>query len=228
MQKRLSAKLMMYQSIQTILNSNKEVWQSVSIMADVINNFETLLGEIATYHQLTGENKKGITEQKAGWQKQLIDITYQVSSALFVMATRANDPVIAQQTDYTETDLVKTRDAQLVTCCSAIEELALKHQAALTAFGITGNDLAQMHDAIKRFSESLPTMRVTVSERKTANEKLKDLFAQTDALLKNQVDRLMVRFKQSQPTFYATYKTSRHVINYGVRHKKEKGEGEMG
>lgn len=138
------------------------------------------------------------------------------------MATRANNLVLAHQVDFTKTDLVKTRDTQLVTTCSAIEELALQHQAALTDFRITVGDLARLPDAINRFSESLPRTRVTVVEHEATNKKLNDLFVQTDALLKNQLDRLMVCYRETQPVQYNTYRNSRRIINYGIRHEKKK------
>lgn len=69
---------------------------------------------------------------------------------------------------------------------------------------------------------SLSMLRVSVSERKAAHEKLAKLFAQTDALLKNQLDRLMVRFRETEPELYATYQNARRIIPYGVRHEKKK------
>lgn len=223
MQKRLADKSSMYDSIRSLLNSNKEAWQPVAVLAEIVDTFEALLDEIKTCRQFTGENNKGITRQKAIWQQQLIGIAYQVASALYVMAMRANNPVLAHQVDYTETDLLKTRDMQLVTHCRVIEELATKHLPALAGFGVTANELDELRKAIQRFSESLPTLRVSVSERKAANMKLKELFAQTDALLKNQLDRLMVRLRETHPDLYATYQNTRRIVQYGIRHEKSKG-----
>lgn len=228
MQKRLANKLTMYQSILKLLNANKDAWESVVVLVEIVGNFETLLGEIEHCRQVIDDNKKGMTVQKAVWQQQLIELIYQVASALYVMATRAGDPVLAEKVNYTETDLLKTRDHQLVTLCTGIAELATRHLSNLASFGITDSELEELQLVIQQFSESLPIMRVSVSERKATNEKLKELFVQTDALLKNQLDRLMIRYKQTQPGFYSSYKTSRHVINYGVRHTKGKGEEKIG
>lgn len=68
MRKRLTNKWSMYNSILSLLNSNKEAWQSVSAPIEIIGTYEALLAEIAIYHQFTRENNKGITTQKAVWQ----------------------------------------------------------------------------------------------------------------------------------------------------------------
>jgi hypothetical protein len=75
---------------------------------------------------------------------------------------------------------------------------------------------------LKLFADCLPSKRISASERKAANEKLKDLFLQVDDLLKNQLDRLMVPFRKSQPDFYASYQNARRIVNYGIRHKTTK------
>jgi len=70
--------------------------------------------------------------------------------------------------------------------------------------------------------DNLTTGRVSVSERKAANEKLKIVFLQVDALLKKQLDRIVVRYRTNEPEFYQIYQNARHIVNYGVRHKKPK------
>ena len=138
------------------------------------------------------------------------------------MAKQTNNPVLAGKVDYTETSLLKTRDDQLVLRCTGIADLATEQLAALAPYGVTPEELNRLKEGIKQFADSLPKGRISVSERKAANATLNTLFVETDALLKTQLDRLMVRYRKNQPEFYATYQTARHIINYGVRHEKAK------
>jgi uncharacterized circularly permuted ATP-grasp superfamily protein len=222
MLKRLANKLAMYQAVQSLLNMNKSVWTSVPAMVETINDFESLLAEIETYRQLTQDSKKGITEQKAAQQALVIAHTYEVSSLLYVMATKQNDAILTAKVDFTETDLLKKRDGNLVTTCQSIADIATEHLSELMAYQVSGDELMVLKEEIKSFADNLTTGRVSVSERKAANAKLKDLFVQVDALLKKQLDRLMVRFRENEPKFYTAYQNTRHIVNYGVRHEKPK------
>ena len=222
MLKRLANKLVMYHAVQSHLDRNKSMWTSVPAMATTINDFELLLAEIENYIQLTSGNKKGIAQQKATQQGLVIAHAYELSSLLYAMAIKKNDAILAAKVDFTETDLLKMRDDNLVTTCRNILEFATEHLAGLIAYEVTSDELIVLKEEINRFAENLTTGRVSVSERKAANEKLKIVFLQVDALLKKQLDRIMVRYRKTEPDFYTTYQNLRRIINYGVRHEKTK------
>jgi hypothetical protein len=222
MLKRLANKLMMYQVVQSHLDRNKSLWTSVAAMATTINDFELLLAEIETYRKLTQENKKGITQQKATQQALVIAHAYEISSVLYAMAIKKNDDILAAKVDFTETDLLKKRDNNLVATCLNIVEFATEHLAELIAYEVTADELIVLKEEINSFAENLTTGRVSVSERKAANEKLKLVFLQVDTLLKKQLDRIVVRYRKTEPDFYTTYQSLRHIVNYGVRHEKPK------
>ena len=222
MLKRLANKLVMYRAVQSHLDRNKSMWTSVPAMVTTINDFELLLAEIETYRKLTQENKTGITQQKAAQQALVIAHAYELSSVLYAMAIKKNDAVLAAKVDFTETDLLKKRDNHLVSTCRNILEFATEHLAELIAYQVTADELIVLNEEINSFAENLTTGRVSVTERKAANEKLKVVFLQVDSLLKKQLDRIVVRYRKTEPDFYTNYQSLRRIINYGVRHDKPK------
>ena len=191
-------------------------------MATTINEFDLLLAEIKKYLQLTRVNEKGITQQKAAQQALVIAHTYEISSVLYAMAIKKNDEILAAKVDFTESDLLKKRDNNLVTTCLNIVEFATEHLPELIAYEVTADELIVLKEEINSFAENLTTGRVSVTERKAANEKLKIVFLQVDDLLKKQLDRIVVRYRKTEPDFYTTYQSLRRTVNYGVRHEKPK------
>lgn len=228
MQKRLANKLRMYHALQSMLANYKTNWEAVQAIGNAIQAFEELLKEIEACDTITSENKKGETIYKKEIRLRVIERTIEISSILSALILQSNEQYVGAKLDYSKSKLVKMRDMQLEITCSTIADQATEHLMLLATAGITAADIEELKTDIKTFGDVLPLQRISVTERKVVNEKLKDLFAQTDALLKNQLDRLMLRYKQTQLQFYSNYKTSRHVINYGVRHKKEKREEETG
>lgn len=226
MQKRLANKLRMYHVLQRMLTNYKSKWEAVQAIENTFKAFEAYINEIEACNVVSSANTKGETIYKKEIRLQVIERTIEVSSILSALILQTNEQYVGAKLNYSKTKLVKMRDMRLETTCSVIAEQATEHLTLLATAGVTPNDIETLKADIKTFSDLLPLQRHSVTERKVANIKLNDLFAQTDALLKNQLDRLMLRYKQTQPEFYSNYKTSRHVINYGVRHKKEKSEGE--
>lgn len=228
MQKQLANKLSMYQAVQSILTGNTDKWEAIQAIANAIQAFEALLQAIDTCTSVTSDPKKGETAQKKELRMLLIGRTLEISAALSALIEQTNEQYVGTKLDYTQTKLVKLRDLQLVTTCESIVTQASRHIDLLAMARFTISDVEALKADIKAFADLLPRQRISVTERKVANAKLIDLFAQTDALLKNQLDRLMLRYKQNETQFYASYKTARHVINYGVRHTKGKNEEKVG
>lgn len=227
MQKRLTNKLRMYHALHSMLANYKTKWEAVQAIENTIQSFEGLLNEIDACSIITSANIKGETVYKKEIRLRVIERTLEISSILSALILQTNEQYLGTKLDYSKSKLVKMRDMQLEITSSAIAEQATKYLTLLATAKITANNIELLKTDIKTFSDLLPLQRHSLTGRKVANMKLNDLFAQTDALLKNQLDRLMLRYKQTQPEFYSNYKSSRHVINYGVRHKKKKSEEEM-
>jgi len=64
------------------------------------------------------------------------------------------------------------------------------------------------------------TPRADIAGRKAANISLEEQFDDTSGLLENQLDRLMVRFKNSHPDFDAANMNARVIVDHEMRHEK--------
>ena len=222
MLKRLENKLMMLKAVLNLLKQNNETLSTVPALAELVGKLETLIGEIESIRLLTESDRTGITAEKHLQQEALIDKAYELSSALYAMASGSNNKVLQGKVDYTESDLQNIRGNDLVSTCTSIVALVRENLPGLTTYGVSEEDITGLETLNSNFAQNLPANRVSVTERKAANEKLKGVFLRADALLNEQLDRMMVRFKNTSPDLYAAYNHARVIVHYGIRH--EKGE----
>ena len=220
MQKRLENKLTMLKAVSSFLKQNISAWGSSTVMAELITKLEELIGEIESIRLITNSDLKGITAEKLAQQDALISKAYEFSSILYAMALRSENKVLQGKVNFTESELQNARGGDLISTCKAIATLIEDNLAALVPYELTGADVTVLGEMISSFSENLPTHRVSVSERKAANERLKDAYAAVDILVNEQLDRMMVRYRSTSPDLYAVYNNARSVVNYGTRHEK--------
>ena len=71
-----------------------------------------------------------------------------------------------------------------------------------------------------RILDPLPSYRVSVSGRKAENIYLKSLLKSGTLIIKEQISRMMTRYKSAKPNFYTAYLNATKVVNYGTRHEK--------
>lgn len=221
MLKRLENKLTMLNAVLRFLKQNISAWGNSTVMAELINQLEALIGEIESIRRITSSDLKGITADKLAQQEALINKAYELSSILYAMASSTENKVLQGKVDLTESDLQNARGGDLISTSVAIAALVGENLAALVPYELTQADVTALGEMISSFSENLPTHRVSLSERKAANERLKEAFSVVDVLVKKRLDRMMVRYKSTSPDLYSTYVNARMIVDYGIRHEKE-------
>jgi hypothetical protein len=224
--KRFENKLTMLKAVLNLLKQNRSLWETSTVMVALFNKLEAFINEIESIRLITDTDLTGITADKLAQQEALIAKIYEFSSILYAMASATENKILQGKVDFSESELQNARGGDLVSTCTSIAALIRENLTALVPYSLTEPDVVVLDEMIASFSENLPTHRVSVSERKAANDRMKDTFTKTDQLMDDQLDRLMVRYKKTSPDLYAAYTNARRIVNYGIRHEKEeKPEG---
>jgi len=221
MLKRLENKLTMLNAVLSFLKLNISAWGNSTVMAELITKLETLIGEIKSIRRITDSDLTGITAEKLVQQEVLINKAYEMSSILYAMASRSENKVLQGKVDFTENELIEARGGDLISTCKTIATLVGENLTALIPYELTEADVTVLEEMIRNFSNNLPTHRVSVSERKAANDRLKEVFSTVDTLVNEQLDRMMVRYRNGSTDLYAAYNNARMTVQYGIRHEKE-------
>lgn len=224
MDKRLENKLIMIKAITGLLSQNEALLSGNAPLFAATNELQNIVGDIDQARQATLVDSSGLVSEKGNLQTALIETTYEVSSMLYAFAERTGNAILRSNVDFPISDLKKLRDGELNINCKKILELATSNVDALKDYGITEEKLNALQNRITQYEQHLPARRITVSERKTANDKMKKLIKDASDMITDQLDRLMVRYKTELPDFYSSYLNARKVVDYGIRH--EKGETE--
>jgi len=220
MLKRFENKLRMFAAVKLVLDRYSGIWQGIVALGAIVNEFYEKLGLIAETRQVTESQIKGATADKNTQEELLVDSIFEVSSGVYAMAVRNGDATLQQKVKYSEGDLQTAREGALVIIGESVAALARDNLASLADYGIDEAGVKVLEESTARFKGLVSTPRADIAERKAAQARLKELFTETSGLLNNQVDRLLVKFKNSDPDFYASYMNARIIVDHGIRHEK--------
>ena len=220
MDKRFENKLIMLKAVLSLLQQNQSLWQDAAPLAAVYADLKQLVAQIEQFKQTTTQSNSGLVAAKQNLQEDLISQAFELASMLFAYARRNNDAVLQAKVDFTISQFRNLRDDELATKCLSVLNLGFSNEAALVEYGTTSEKLNLLSNLTNQYVEQLPNRRVTLSERKMANEKIKNLLAEALLVASEQLDRMMVRFKSEQAEFYTSYLNARKVVDYGIRHEK--------
>ena len=205
----------------SVLNKFRSEWENIPVLTTIMNELIAHRGQIDELRSITEIDMTGATRDKNVLEDNLVQSVYTIASGLTVIANRMGNNELAEKVDFTISELEKSRDAELISTCNNVVSLARENIDLLTECNLGEANIAELEELLTQMRSSIIQPRVSVAERKAANERLEEEIDRVVKILDEQVDLLMIRFKLSNPGFFAEYMNARHIVAYGVRHESE-------
>ena len=209
----------MFGSVAMVLDNNFPIFSKQEELVKALQQFKNGQELIGQYRQIQETDNSGLTKNKVQLRTGLISCILQFSTALRAYANSVKDLELKAKVNYGLSDLKKSADPVLVDIGVLIFGLADPLRGDLNRFFIVEGDFTEMDRLINAFKLAIPKRRVAAAASKNSTLNISDVFAAQDALLKDEIDVLMLLFRNSQPDFYAAYKNARNVVDYAGRGK---------
>lgn len=205
----------MFNTVSDYTAENNVVWSSTPAIVQMIAELNENIGLIdgkATKQEtpITGE-----ATQKHNVRDDFEAKIFVVAGQLCALGAANHDMTLVEESDLTMTQLHRMTDDALEDTGTRIAAALVANQSALEDYGLVGDDLTELNDLKTAFHGMKTAPRTAVAGRKGATATMPDLLRATMALLRLRLDKAMVRFKKSNPTFYAGYLAARVIVDKG-------------
>ncbi len=210
-------KLSMYEVTRDLLQvTDSVIIDAMPQMVEYKTNLESNIISITNYGSSQSLNRKGIANDKDSLRNIAITKASDVARRVQGYAVNTNNLVLLKEVKYTSPQLRRLADNILVIVCNIIYDKAKAHIPDLAHYGVDDPVIIDLRKAIDKFDVSIPKPRTGIVTKKIATMTLKQLFNTTDTMLKDHMDVLVGVIKDAYPEFYASYTSSRKVINPGT------------
>ena len=217
------AKLNMYRATEKHCDDNAAIIALTPAFQTAFNNFKAKIAAITTTTQQKDVALTGITVDKSSSKQTLAQIAVEIAGIVYAFASTTANNTLKQEVNFSLTTLLKTKADQLAPRCQNIHDKASANLAALADYGITPALLTNLQTAITNYAAEAPKPRTATSQRMTMNANLRNLFKEADAILRDQMDKLVVTFKTANPDFVQTYESNRIIIDPATTTTQLKG-----
>lgn len=218
-------KLTMYQAVITYLDSQEKTAKELPNFSDYFGQLKETINKISDNKKIQETQITGVTKHKNEWRDTLIDLASEIANKVKAYATFVKNTILKQEVDYTDTALRKVANNVLKDRAQIIHDKAQENLAQLAAYRVDQALLDKLEEAILKFGEAMPSTRVSQINKKGTTSNLKKLFAETDELLKDKLDSLLLILRKDEPELYTGYANARIIIDLKARGKnKEESE----
>ncbi|RTQ49614.1 hypothetical protein EJV47_12415 [Hymenobacter gummosus] len=213
------AKLTMLQAALGVLDDHADLFTPNKAFGKAHQELSAL---VARLDPTAERQQAAVTPEQPGAVKKatrllLAQRAGDMAAALLALADELADIRLHTDSDYTESQLARKPDADLLRIAQNLHARATDHAQALAEQDVTADELSELQAAINAFKAEQAAPRLTVAEGKAHKQAINADLRQATALLKNRVDKFMVRFRRSQPQFHTAYQSARQTINTATR-----------
>lgn len=210
-----NAKLAMARTCRDTINSpahQETVAAGPKAFRTAADELAELVDLITQTAQTQESSKTAASADRNEALRLLGDCAFELASSLhaYCAANELND--LAVCTGLSRTDVTRGTATAVLNRCRDIQQWVTENLAALTDYKVAQADVTTLKNRIKAFEEVQTKPRTTKATGKAATRRLESQFARLDDLLARQLDKLAVKFKQSEPEFYEAYKASRSIV----------------
>ena len=220
MNKQDENKFAMMKALLSFLKINQTIWQESVSFSAAVEELENLIAQIEETRQSIDVDQTGLVSEKKSLKTTVVNSTFRLASQLYAMASKTNNRVLQAKVDFPKSELERQRESELVSTSKNVSDLARTNLPSLTTYQVNELMLDDHDNLISEYENSLPTARLSVTERKANNEKIRTLFDSSKTVLNDQLKRMMLNYEVSSPDFYAGYVNTSKVVDYGIRHEK--------
>ncbi|MGD9994154.1 MAG: hypothetical protein AB7S69_12740 [Salinivirgaceae bacterium] len=203
-----------YLAIANVLTKYGAKLAIVPALAAVVSRFMALLEELKEVQLIQEGKTTGTTLQKQKEEAEMIEITLRVAAAIYVYATDQKNLELQEEVKVSSWYLKNLGDSSLLNRCNQIHQIASGLDAeALTPYGILAETISGLRKEIDDFAALIAKPRTQIVARSTATKRLKELFDEINALLRDEMDKLMLVLQGQEPVVYNEYKAARIIVD---------------
>ena len=129
---------------------------------------------------------------------------------------------LAAKVNVTKSSLDRLVDSDLEQTAERVANLATANIAALAAHGITAADVTQLNTLRTTYAGIKTSPREAAAARKVQTASLSQSIASARSIFRNEIDKMITKFRKTNPDFYNGYFAARVIVNRAASHAAPK------
>ena len=214
MEQRFDNDLTMCKTVRDFMGNHTTETSGVPAIGAAVTELIGLIGQIDAAALAQATPLEGIADDKDVVRTVLEEAVFLVSEPLAALAAATNNNTLLAEVDIARTRLDGLSAEDLDDFAARVASRGTANQTVLTgSYGITLAQVTAITTARTGFAPWVNKPRTAVSDRSGQTAAIPALVRQAKLLLRGRLDRLMSRFRLTNPVLFAAYRTARAIVN---------------
>lgn len=205
----LQYKLQMYRMVTSVSEGADQVISQLPAFKRGIATLKSYVDQIEQLEQIQGSPTQGITQQKDKLKADVERLVLEVAGAIHAYAAERDNFELMKKSDINSS--IGVVQSELLSTSERIRVEAEKIVADLADYGVSSEEVQQLKSLTDQLNKDITRPKEARIDRSGATANIDDTFRSADALLKNQLDKLAIKFRNTSQDFYRAYKSARNI-----------------
>ena len=224
MKRKQEAYLSMVRKTVNYLNNSKDIWETNTIMIEIVDYIEDLYSEILDMAGVQNKKTEGSTKSKLKYRVMLNNTTNIFQGIIRSYAIAIDDLSIYENFRNPISIISRIKDTEMDMRANVVADFAKTNLPQLKNHGMTQKMINNYKKEIAGYKKFLVAPQMILIERKTATAYMKLLFKKISEQLNLHLDNNMMQYKIEQNDFYEVYKNVRIIYDNPTIHKSLRGK----
>jgi len=215
MRRKYENRFAMVESTVAVLNENKGVWEKTPAFVKAVADLTAAMQSIKTESGKQQTPTKGATASKAQARDAVEDVLLEIADQLSAFAEERRNVDLAAQVEITRSALDKVTDEELEAIAKRVAWLATENIRPLADYLVSQEDIAELTQLQVEFSALKTAPRIAVVERSSSTASLPEKLSTASRILRCRIDKLVSKYRTTEPEFVAKYRSARVIVDRG-------------
>ena len=203
----------MLAAVEAFLDRNTAIWGAIPIIGILVSQLNDLIEAITGHKDAQNAAQIFIHKNKKQQKLAAAEKADILNDTLEAYAGDAEDAELEFKAAKSYSDLNKLRNDDFKTVITETIALLEEKLTDLADYGVSEPQITDLKNSFNNFLVLNGQPRQYRIASVVATESLKELFTQSSKLLQSKLDKVMKRFKKTDPKFYKGYLAARVVVD---------------
>lgn len=210
---RQTNRFQMMLAVKNFMDSHQTTWSTIPIIGTFKTTLDAVIQEVKEHLQATGTDTSGMTSDKNQLKAQIAEKTAVLSGALAAYAAVNGQDDLRTNGYLTKSQIMMMRDVNMPEAISNFVALVTNQLTNLADYGITEDKVTDLESSLDDFRELVGQPRLKQSAANAAKREASSLIGDGVSMLTDQLDKVMLQFKFTNPTFHEEYERARVIVD---------------
>ena len=213
-------KVDMFDRVVDLCDANAGTLESVPALETSYNAFKAKCTDVKARMGPLSIEDNGLAEAKNKTWDKLAKQLDSITAAISAYASVTDNIALQAQARFSPSEFLKARITDATSTAKELLTLANTHIGELASYNMTTDKVKTAETLLSELVAMAPKPTTSRSTNKALRSALFDLVAETNSLLKSQMDKLVRTLAADHPDFVAEYFAARRLVRTGIRHRQ--------